>query len=92
LHVRLACLFAAEPTPTPRGGNGACQKPLNVPTYGKGRAEAESDREMPSLVRFLLVLGVITGVVYGGLWSLAHLIEPKPREMTITIPQDRLSK
>jgi len=22
------------------------------------------------------------GVVYGGLWSLAHLIEPKPREMT----------
>jgi len=47
---------------------------------------------MPSLIRFLLVISVITGMVYGGLWSLAHLIEPKPREMTITIPQDRLSK
>jgi len=47
---------------------------------------------MPSLVRFLVVVGVIAGVLYGGLWSLAHLIEPKPREMTITIPQDRLAK
>jgi hypothetical protein len=47
---------------------------------------------MPSLFRFLVVMGVIAGVVYSGLWSLAHLIEPKPREMTITIPQDRLSK
>ena len=47
---------------------------------------------MPSLVRFLAVIGVIVAVVYGGLWSLAHLIEPKPREMTITIPQDRLPK
>jgi hypothetical protein len=47
---------------------------------------------MPSLFRFVVVIGVIAGVVSGGLWSLAHLIEPKPREMTITIPQDRLSK
>jgi hypothetical protein len=47
---------------------------------------------MPSLIRFLVVVGVAVGVVYGGLWSLAHLIEPKPREMTITIPQDRLAK
>ncbi|HLL27865.1 MAG TPA: hypothetical protein VKT73_09500 [Xanthobacteraceae bacterium] len=47
---------------------------------------------MPSLVRLLAVIGVIAGVVYGGLWSLAHLVDPKPREMTITIPQDRLVK
>jgi len=47
---------------------------------------------MPSLVKFLLVIGVIAGVVYGGLWALAHMIDPKPREMTITIPQDRLAK
>jgi hypothetical protein len=47
---------------------------------------------MPSLIKFLVAVGVIVGVVYGGLWSLAHLIEPKPREMTITIPQDRLAK
>ena len=47
---------------------------------------------MPSLIKFIVVVGVIGGVVYGGVWSLAHLIEPKPREMTITIPQDRLAK
>ena len=46
---------------------------------------------MPSLIRFLVVIAVIAGVVYGGLWALAR-IEPKPREMTITIPQDRLAK
>lgn len=47
---------------------------------------------MPSLIKFIVVVGVIGVVVYGGVWSLAHLIEPKPREMTITIPQDRLAK
>jgi len=57
-----------------------------------GGARAESGPEMPSLIRFLIVIGVIAGVVYGGLWTLAHLIEPKPREMTVTIPQERLVK
>jgi len=47
---------------------------------------------MPSLVKFLTVIGIIAALFYAGLWSLAHLIEPKPREMTITIPQDRLQK
>ena len=47
---------------------------------------------MPSLVRFLIVIGVIVGVVYAGLWTLAHLVEPKPREMTVTVPPERLVK
>jgi len=47
---------------------------------------------MPSLFRFLVVLGVVAAVIYGGLWALAHFVEPKPREMTVTIPQDRLAK
>jgi hypothetical protein len=31
-------------------------------------------------------------LIYGGLWSLAHFVKPHPREMTITIPQERLGK
>lgn len=47
---------------------------------------------MPSLIRFLAVIGILAGLVYAGLWTLAHLVEPQPREMTITIPQERLGK
>jgi len=47
---------------------------------------------MPSLIRFLAVIGILAGLVYAGLWALAHFVEPHPREMTITIPQDRLGK
>ena len=46
---------------------------------------------MPSLIKFLIAVGIIAGLVYSGLWALAR-IDPKPREMTITIPQDRLAK
>jgi hypothetical protein len=47
---------------------------------------------MPSLIRFLAVIGIIAGIVYAGLWALAHFVEPHPREMTVTIPQERLGK
>lgn len=47
---------------------------------------------MPSLIRFLAVIGILAGLVYAGLWTLAHFVEPHPREMTITIPQERLGK
>jgi hypothetical protein len=47
---------------------------------------------MPSIFRFLLVIGLMGGLVYGGIFSLAHLVEPKPREITVTIPQDKLLK
>lgn len=47
---------------------------------------------MPSLIRFLAVIGIIAGIVYAGLWVLAHFVEPHPREMTVTIPQERLGK
>jgi hypothetical protein len=47
---------------------------------------------MPSLIRFLAVIGIIAGLVYAGLWALAHFVEPHPREMTVTIPQERLGK
>jgi hypothetical protein len=47
---------------------------------------------MPSLIRFLAVIGIIAGIVYAGLWALAHFVQPHPREMSVTIPQERLGK
>jgi hypothetical protein len=47
---------------------------------------------MPSLFRLLFVLGLMGGFVYGAIFSLARFVEPKPREITITIPQDKLTR
>ena len=47
---------------------------------------------MPSLFRFLMVVGVIAGIGYGVVFALANFVNPKPREMTVTIPPDRFLK
>jgi hypothetical protein len=47
---------------------------------------------MPSLFRLILVVGLLGGFVYGAMYALAHFVEPKPREITVTIPQDRFVK
>jgi len=47
---------------------------------------------MPSLFRLLMVVGLLGGAAYGAMFALANFVEPKSREMTITIPQQRLAK
>jgi hypothetical protein len=47
---------------------------------------------MPSLFRFLLIVGILGGLGYGALFALATFVEPKPRQITVTIPQDRFFK
>jgi hypothetical protein len=47
---------------------------------------------MPSLFRFLTAVGIIAGVIYGVIFSLATFVTPKPREMTVTIPADKFLK
>jgi hypothetical protein len=44
---------------------------------------------VPSLFRFLTLVALIGGLIYGGLFSLANFVNPKPREITITIPPDK---
>ena len=44
---------------------------------------------MPTLFRFLYWCALIAGVIYAILFSLAHLVEPTPREATIEIPSER---
>jgi hypothetical protein len=47
---------------------------------------------MPSLLRFLMVIGIIFGLGYAVIFALATLVDPKPREMTITVPPDKFVK
>jgi hypothetical protein len=47
---------------------------------------------MPTLFRLLTVLGIIAVVGYAGAWLLANYLEPAPRTITITVPQERFGK
>ena len=47
---------------------------------------------MPSLLRFLAVVGVLIGLTYGAIYALASLVEPTTREITVTVPRDILTK
>ena len=46
---------------------------------------------MPSLFRFLIVVAVLAGAVYGAMWAVANYVEPQPREMTQTLPANKLA-
>ncbi len=41
---------------------------------------------MPSLLRFLIVAGVLGAVVFGGLYVVAIILEPEQREMSTPVP------
>ena len=47
---------------------------------------------MPSLLRLLAVTALICAAVYVGVYALAHFVEPKPREITVSIPPDKFFK
>lgn len=47
---------------------------------------------MPSVFRFLIVVALLGGLVYGGVATLAKLVDPQPREIVVTIPPDKLLK
>ena len=47
---------------------------------------------MPSLLRFLAVIAILCAAVYGGLYSLAHFVQPTPREITVSVPPEKFFK
>jgi hypothetical protein len=40
---------------------------------------------LPTLFRFLVVVAVLAGLVYAGLYALANFVQVRPREITQTI-------
>lgn len=47
---------------------------------------------MPSLLRFLFVVGVLGGLAFGGLYVLAEFFEPEPKEVVRTLPGVKVKK
>jgi len=47
---------------------------------------------MPSLFRLLTVVAILAAATYGGLYALAHYVQPKPREISVSIPPDKFFK
>lgn len=47
---------------------------------------------MPSLIRFLLVIALLAGAVFGAMVALVAFVQPEPREIIQTIPSARLNK
>ena len=47
---------------------------------------------MPSLLRLLTVIAIAGGVVYGGLYALAHFVKPSSREMSVSISPTKFYK
>lgn len=47
---------------------------------------------MPTLFRFLAVMGLLAATVYGGMVALALFVQPEQREMSVTIPPSKFSR
>jgi hypothetical protein len=72
-----------------------CKLSANMIVLGPARWHQWDEREqltMPSLLRFLAVVAIICAVAYGGLYALAHFVQPKSREISVTIPPDKFFK
>ncbi len=47
---------------------------------------------MPVILRFLLVVAIIAGCIYGGMLALVTFYEPEARDITVTIPSSKLPR
>ena len=45
---------------------------------------------VPTLFRFLAVIAVLAGLVFAAMFALATFVEPESRDMSFTIPYNRL--
>jgi hypothetical protein len=45
---------------------------------------------VPTLFRFLFIVALLGGLAFAGMWALATFIEPRPREISVTIPASKL--
>ncbi len=47
---------------------------------------------VPSLFRFLFIIGALAGLVYLGMLALVTFVAPQPHQIVETIPLSRLNK
>jgi hypothetical protein len=61
------------------------------PRQGRGSGP-QRYAAMPTLIKLLATIGVIAGIGYAAMFALASLVEPRPREMVVTVPPERFVK
>jgi len=62
---------------------------------GDGRRSGpphRSQRSLPSLIRFLVWIGILGGLGYGAMVALVTYVEPEQREMSQTVPASKFTK
>ena len=47
---------------------------------------------MPSLFRLLSIIAVLAAIAYAGMLALTTFVNLKPRDITVTVPQDKFVK
>jgi hypothetical protein len=52
---------------------------------------AFQETTVPTFIRFLVIVLVLGGLAFGAMFALATFVEPEPRDMTTTIPANRLA-
>ena len=65
-------------------GNKRWGSPIGDPKRFEGRLT------VPTLFRFVAILALLGGLVFGGMIALVTFVQPVPREMVETVPPSRL--
>lgn len=45
---------------------------------------------VPTLIRFIVILAILGGLVFGGMLALVTFVQPEPREITEILPPAKL--
>jgi hypothetical protein len=45
---------------------------------------------VPTLFRFFFVLAVLAGLGFAAMFALATFVQPQPREITVSVPSQKL--
>lgn len=64
---------------------------LSRPGHGGKWFDPEGCSALPSLIRFLAILGVLAAVAFGAMLALVTFVEPQQREMTQAVPAQKLT-
>ena len=53
-------------------------------------SDCESPPDVPTLFRFLVFIGIIAGLIFGGMIALVTFVQPVQREMIEVVPPAKL--
>lgn len=69
----------------------SCRDIAVVSSESVGVAAQIGDGKLPSLFRFLFIVGLLAAAGFGAMWALVTFVEPQPREMSQSIPPSKLT-